>query len=393
MDRSAGFQTTCIHGGSGRNPLGHVAAPICQSTSFEFPDTAEGARRAGDIAADEFYGRWGSTNAREFEALVASLEGADAAVCASSGLAIISMVAHAFLNPGDHLLAVHQCYSETKILLESLARQMSVEATFVDSANLRNFADAIRPNTTLVFVETPANPALGIVDIAGVAELVRGQSTPPVFAVDSTFATPYNQHPLSLGADVVLHSATKYLGGHSDVVAGVSAGKADPLWRIRERFSYHGPHLDPFAAWLLSRGVRTLGLRMQRHNENALVLATFLESHGKVERVYYPMLPSHPQHALAARQMTGGGGMICFEVRGGMDAALQLISSVETIKLAVSLGGVTSLITHPASMTHNLLPREEREAAGITDGMLRFSVGVEDAEDLQTDLEKALAAT
>lgn len=392
MASLSGFQTACIHAGGDHDRSGHVASPICQSTSFEFPDTAEGARRAADIAADEFYGRWGSTNAREFEALVASLEDADSAVCAASGLAIISMVAHAFLQPGDHLLAVHQCYSESKILLESLAQQMSVEATFIDSVDVQNFATSIRPNTTLVFTETPANPSLGLVDIAAVAALVKAQPQPPIFVVDSTFASPYNQRPLNLGADIVLHSATKYLGGHSDVVAGVAAGSADPLWKVRERFSFHGPHLDPFAAWLLCRGLRTLGLRMQRHNENALALANFLENHDKVDRVFYPMLPSHPQHDLARRQMSGGGGMICFEVKGGMDAALAVISNMEIIKLAVSLGGVTSLLTHPASMTHNLLPREEREAAGITDGMLRFSVGVEDVEDIQRDLDKALTA-
>lgn len=383
-----GFQTKCLHAGDHRNKSGHVTSPICLSTAFEFPDTAEGAKRAADIEADEFYGRWGSTNAREFEALIAGLEGAEDAVCASSGLGIISMIAHAFLHPGAHFVGVHACYSETKILLESVTKQLSVDATFVRSDQVENFAAAIRPDTKLVFVETPANPTLSLVDIEGVAKIVREQSE-AVLVVDSTFASPYNQNPLSLGADIVVHSATKYIGGHSDVVAGVCAANRTLAHQVREKFSFHGPHLDPFAAWLLCRGIRTLGLRIRQQNENARELAHYLESHPKVNRVYYPMLESHPQHELARRQMRGGGGMICFEVQGGMEASLRFISTIQLSKLAVSLGGVTSTITHPSSMTHNLLPREEREKAGITDGMLRFSVGIEDADDLKQDLEDA----
>ncbi|MDR6226806.1 trans-sulfuration enzyme family protein [Desmospora profundinema] len=386
--KTYGFQTQCLHAGDHRNQSGHVSPPISLSTAFVFPDTTEGARRAADIEADEFYGRWGSTNAREFEALIAGLEGADDAVCASSGLGIISMVAHAFLNPGDHFVGVHACYSETKILLESLAKQLSLDATFIQSDRIENFEQAIRPDTKLVFAETPANPTLSLVDIEGVARIVREKSD-AAFAVDSTFASPYNQNPLALGADIVIHSATKYIGGHSDVVAGVCAARKPLAHQVRDKFSFHGPHLDPFSSWLLCRGIRTLGLRIRQQNENALELAHYLESHPKVNRVYYPMLESHPQHTLARRQMRGGGGMICFEIQGGMEASLRFISTMQLSKLAVSLGGVSSTITHPSSMTHNLLPREEREKAGITDGMLRFSVGIEEVDDLKEDLEEA----
>lgn len=299
------------------------------------------------------------------------------------------MVAHAFLEPGDHCVAVHNCYSETKILLEELARQHSVEITFINSDDIANFIDAIKPNTKLVYTETPANPTLTLVDIEKVTEITKEKSN-AIFVVDFTFATPYNQQPLKLGADIVLHSATKYIGGHSDVVAGVCAGKKNLMDKVRKVFSFHGPKLDPFGAWLLCRGVRTLGLRMQRHNENALKIASFLEKHPMVSRVYYPFLKSHKQYELASYQMSGGGGMICFEVKGGMKAALALISNVKLNKMAVSLGGYSSTITHPASMTHNLLPRKEREKAGITDGMLRLSVGLEDFEDIQADLEYAL---
>ncbi|KIN49522.1 MULTISPECIES: trans-sulfuration enzyme family protein [Bacillus] len=388
-NKNRGFQTSCIHSGEEWNKSGHLSPPICQSTAFEFPNTEEGARRAADIHADEFYGRWGSRNEREFEAIIAALEGAEDAVSTSSGLAAISMVFHALLQPGDHCVAVHNCYSESKILIEELCKQHSVELTMISSEDIENYRNAINPNTKLVYAETPANPTITLVDIQEVSRITKEQSD-AIFVVDSTFATPYNQQPLKLGADIVLHSATKYIGGHSDVVAGVCAGNKDLMSKVRKVFSFHGPKLDPFAAWLLCRGVRTLGLRVQKHNENALKIATFLENHPMVNKVYYPFLKSHKQHDIAARQMTGGGGMVCFEVKGGMNAGLSLISNVKLNKMAVSLGGYSSTITHPASMTHNLLPREEREKGGITDGMLRLSVGIEEVEDIQADLENAL---
>jgi methionine-gamma-lyase len=285
---------------------------------------------------------------------------------------------------------VHSCYSETKILHESLARQLGVEVIFVDSQEIQSFDDAIRPDTKLVFVETPANPTLGLVDIESVAALVH-ERCDGVLLADSTFATPYNQQPLALGADIVVHSATKYIGGHSDVVAGVCAGNQDLMGKVRKTFSFHGPHLDPFAAWLLCRGVKTLSLRMERHNDNAMRLASFLQRRPEVSRVYYPMLESHPQHELAVRQMRGGGGMVCFEVADGLQGALDLVESVDLCKLAVSLGGTDSLITHPASMTHNLLSPQELANAGITEGMIRFSVGIENPVDIQTDIERALS--
>lgn len=388
MRKNFDVLTNCVHGGDVANTSGHVSAPICLSTAFVFPDTSEGARRAADINAPEFYGRWGSRNSREFEGLIAALEGAEDAVCASSGLGIVSMIAHAYLTRGDHFIASHNCYSEVKILLADLANRFGIECTFVRSENIENFASAIRPNTKIVFTETPANPTLSLVDIASVSKLCKEVGAKLV--VDSTFASPINQRPLELGADIVVHSATKYIGGHSDVVAGVCAGNKSTLDPVRKTFSFHGPHLDPFAAWLLCRGIRTLGLRIRQHNENGLAIAKYLENHSSVSRVWYPLLESHPQHAVASRQMTGGGGMVCFELKGGMNAALKLISNVAMIKMAVSLGGVSSTITHPASMTHNLLPKEEREKGGITDGMIRFSVGIEQSSDIIDELDSVL---
>jgi methionine-gamma-lyase len=389
--RHSSFQTICLHGGDGRQRSSHVATPIYLSTSFEFPDTEVGAERAGDVAADEFYGRWGSINARELEAIVAALEGADDAVCASSGLAIISMVLHSFLEAGDRFVGSKACYSETLILQRELCGQLGVDVQFVDGTSVDELAAAIGPKTKIVYLETPANPVLDISDIASVVTAARDRSDALV-VVDSTFATPFNQSPLELGADIVLHSATKYIGGHSDVVAGVAAARQELADTIRKCFSFHGPHLDPFAAWLLCRGLRTLGLRMERHNSNALRLARFLEGRPEVSRVAYPFLSSHPQHELAMRQMRGGGGMVCFEVGGGRRAAVELLEALQTIKMAVSLGSADSLLTHPASMTHNLLSDAELEAAGISAGMMRFSVGLEDAGDLEADLARAFEA-
>jgi methionine-gamma-lyase len=380
--------TKCVHGGDDQNVSGHVSSPICLSTAFVFPDTTEGARRAADIAAPEFYGRWGSRNSRELERLIAALEGAEDSVCASSGLAIVSMIAHAYLKRGDHFVASHNCYSEVKILLEDISHRFDIECTFIRSDNIENFANAIRPNTRLVFTETPANPTLSLVDISAVSALSKAANA--ILIVDSTFASPINQNPLMLGADIVMHSATKYIGGHSDVVAGVCAGSKELLDLVRKSFSFHGPHLDPFAAWLLCRGIRTLALRMKQHSENGLAVAQFLENHPNVSRVWYPFLESHPQYAIAKRQMRQGGGMVCFELKGGMEAALKLISNVTMIKMAVSLGGFSSTITHPASMTHNLLPKHEREKGGITDGMIRFSVGIEYQSDIIDELTKVL---
>lgn len=380
--------TDCIHGGDSENVFGHVSAPICQATAFEFPSVEEGASRAADIAAPNFYGRWGSHNTRELEALISALENTETAVSASSGLAIVSAIAHSYLRHGDHFVASHNCYSEVKILLESLSDQFDIECTFVRSDIREEFDAAIRENTKVIFVETPANPTLSLVDIEYVSKL--SQKVGALLVVDSTFASPINQSPLELGADIVMHSATKYLGGHSDVVAGVCAGKKSIIDPVRKTFSFHGSVMDPFAAWLLCRGIRTLGLRVRQQNSNALQVAEYLENHKSVSRVWYPFLKSHPQNELAKKQMSGGGGMICFELKGGMDAALNLITNVKMIKMAVSLGGVTSTITHPASMTHNLLPQEELDKAGISDGMIRFSIGVEHGEDIIRELDSLL---
>lgn len=391
MSTKRSKNTTCQIGSQKKELLlGHISSPICLSTAFEFPDTQTGAIRAADINEPEFYGRWGSRNSREFEDLIAALENTDDAVCASSGLGIISMVLHAFLKHGDHIVAPHACYSESKILIDSLAEQMGIEVTYVESDDIEQYLSATRENTRLVYAETPANPTVSLVDIQQLADHCK-QLAQCVFVVDSTFASPINQNPIDLGADIVLHSATKYIGGHSDVVAGVAAGAKSLMDKVRKTFSFHGPHLDPFAAWLLTRGVKTLGLRVERQNKNALKLAEWLHNNDEIEVVRYPYHPSHPQYELAKKQMLGGGGMICFTMKRGREAALNLVSNTEIIKMAVSLGGVRTTITHPASMTHNLLSDEELQDAGISANMIRFSVGIEDVDDLIADLEQAMS--
>lgn len=369
--------------------LGHVSTPICLATAFEFPDTDEGARRAEDIAASEFYGRWGSHNSREFESIIASLEGAEEAVCASSGLGIISMVLHSFLMPGDHVVAPYACYSESKILLDTLAQQIGFDVTYVESHQVEQYIRETRSNTRLIYAETPANPTVSLVDLSKLAKHSETLEN-CILIVDSTFASPINQTPLELGADIVLHSATKYIGGHSDVVAGVAAGRSELMGKVRKTFSFHGPHLDPFAAWLLTRGLKTLALRVKQQNANALALAEWLHNHPAIESVSYPYHSSHPQYELATRQMRGGSGMVCFKMREGRSTALSLVSNTNLIKMAVSLGGVRTTITHPASMTHNLLSDDELVDAGVAPNLIRLSVGIEDADDLINDLSQAI---
>ena len=299
------------------------------------------------------------------------------------------MLAPSDLKSGDHMVAPYACYSESKILIDRLAEQMGITVDYVDSDNLQQYISASRQNTKLIYAETPANPTISLVDIKQLSAHCKTLND-CVFVVDSTFASPFNQVPLTLGADIALHSATKYIGGHSDVVAGVAAGSKFLIDKVRKTFSFHGPHLEAFSAYQLCRGIRTLGLRMERQNNNGLAIANWLHDNSAIETISYPYHPSHPQYELAKQQMKGGGGMLCFTTKNGRSAAEKIISNTKLIKMAVSLGGVTSTITHPASMTHNLLSDEELNAAGITSNMIRFSIGVEDSNDLIADLDQAI---
>jgi methionine-gamma-lyase len=389
-EKNLGFHSRALHAGKFHDKTtGAHATPIFQTSTFIFDDADQGARRFAFEEGGYIYSRLGNPNMTELEELVANLEGAEAGLAAGSGMAAISTALLTLLKKGDHIVASDTLYGCTFGFITEMLPQYGIEVTMVDASNLKEVEDALKDNTKVVYLETPANPTLKLIDIKGVSEIAHKKDAKVV--VDNTFMTPYLQKPIALGADVVVHSATKYLGGHGDLIAGVVAGPQELLAQMRvPHLKDLGGIISPFDAWLLVRGIKTLGLRMEKHCTNAQKVAEYLEKHPLIEEVYYPGLPSHPQYELAKEQMSGFGGMIAFELKGGVEEGKVLMNNVEMIGLAVSLGSVDSLIQHPASMTHSPVPKEERLAAGITDGLVRLSVGIEDAEDVIADLEGAL---
>lgn len=381
--------TQQIHAGDAANPSPAVSSPIYQSATYQFDSPEAIAEAMVAEAHPQFYGRYASPNTKQVEATVAALEQGEAALAVASGMAAVALVMFTFLKQGDHVVAQTAHYPTSYKLLAHKLAAYGVEATFVDQADVAAFAAAIRPQTRLIYVETPANPVLRLTDLAAVADLARGHNI--LTAADNTFATPYNQRPLTLGIDLVLHSATKYLAGHSDVVGGVVVGSQELMGQMWQTHVMLGAVLHPMEAWLLERGLKTFDLRMQKHNQNAQAAAEFLAGHTAVRAVYYPGLPGHPQHALARRQMPGGySGMVCFDLHGGREAGYQLLQRLKLVKLAVSLGGVHSLITHPASTISAVQSEAEIAASGVQPGLVRFSVGLEDPADILADLAQAL---
>ena len=380
-----------IHAGQRSCPLtGAVATPIYQTSTFAFKDADEGAARFGGTDPGYKYTRLGNPTVAALEECVAELEGGCGALAASTGMAAIHTVYFALLGAGAHVVGTDALYGASRMILENEYSRFGVTASFVDTSDVANVEKAMRPETKLVFVESPANPTLKLCDISAIAQIAHRHGA--LLAVDNTFASPLLQQPFALGADIVVHSMTKFINGHSDVVAGVVVAKDPALFaRLRKVHVNVGPTMDPHQAWLVFRGVKTLGLRMEKAQANALEVARFLEAHPKVAWVRYPFLSSHPQHELALRQMSGGGAIVSFGVKGGLDAGRTLINSVKLATLAVSLGGLETLIEHPASMTHASVPKAEREKAEIADDLVRIAVGCEDASDLCDDLEQALA--
>jgi methionine-gamma-lyase len=302
----------------------------------------------------------------------------------------VNTVYMTYLGAGSHIICHEAVYGPSRVILETTYSRFGVESTLVDTTNLDEVRKAFRPNTKLLFTETPANPTMGISDLAALAELAHAHGVP--MAVDNTFCSPYLQKPLDLGADVVLHSMTKFINGHADIVAGMIVAKTEADYKkLRSVMINLGCNMDPHQAFMTRRGLKTLAIRIDRAQENAMVLAEYLENHPKVDWVKYPGLPSHPQYELAKRQMSGPGAMISFELKGGLDAGKILMNNVRVMLLAVSLGGIETLIQHPASMTHSKVNLQDRHHSGITDGLVRLSVGIEKAEDLVRDLEQALA--
>ncbi len=389
-NRPYGLQTRLTHGARQAQDTTAVSPPIFQTSTFVLRTPEEGADLAAEIAPAMYYTRYGSPNTKQVEEVLVSLEESEAALAVGSGMAAIATAIMANIQAGDHIVAQQTHYTATMSLFADTLPRFGIEVTQVDQRDTAAFAQAIRPNTKIVYTESPTNPTMDLTDLRATAELAHEAGALTI--TDNTFASSYNQRPLALGYDLVVHSATKYLNGHADVTAGALLGSKALIDRAWEYLRVHGPVLHPFEAWLLRRGLQTYGLRMAAHNSNALAVAHFLEQHPAVERVYYPGLPSHPQYELARQQMVGGfGGMLAFEMKGGYNAAYQVIKRTEVCLLAVSLGGVETLITHPASMIHAHQSDEERAKAGISPGLIRLSVGVENVEDIIEDLDQALS--
>ena len=384
QDEDAGgrrFETRSIHAGQAPDAeTGAVMTPIYASTTFE--QDAPGQHRGYE------YARTGNPTRTALEENLASLEGADYGRCYASGMAAINTVLN-LLESGDHVVAGEDVYGGTHRIFTQVYQDYDLEFTFVDMTDLEAIEAAFEPNTALLWLETPTNPLLSIVDIEAAASIAEEHDA--LCAIDNTFATPYLQRPLEFGADVVAHSLTKYLGGHSDVVGGALLTN-DP--ELDERFGFYqnavGATPGPFDCFLVLRGTKTLPVRMDRHCENARAIATWLENHPRVDRVFYPGLESHPGHDVARRQMDDFGGMLSFELDGTLEEATAVVSNTEVFTLAESLGGVESLIEQPAPMTHAAIPREERLEAGLTDSLIRVSVGIEHVEDLKADLDRAI---
>lgn len=383
-----GCSTRAVHSGPGRDrETGSLARPIYQTSTYAFEDAGELARVASGEREGFFYTRYGhNPNQIAVAQKAAALEGGEDALTFASGMAAITSSLLTALQAGDRVVAFRRLYSGTFAFFYEVAPRYGVDVVFVE--DLETLRGAVDGRTRVVYVETPTNPTLDVVDIAAVVSIAQAHGA--MAFVDNTFATPYNQFPLSLGADVVLHSATKYFGGHSDLVGGVVVGSKTFVDRLRVTLRILGGAMDPFCAWLVERGMKTFALRMERHNQNGKRVADFLSGHPKVVRVHYPGLRSHPDHDLVQRQMRGFGGMLSFEVNGGLEAGKRLVNGVRLCTQGVSLGGVETLIVHPASTTHVIVPREEREKAGVTDGLVRLSVGIEDGEDVIRDLDQAL---
>jgi methionine-gamma-lyase len=383
--------TLAVH--AGLDPCEHrsVVPPIHQTSTFAFDTVEQGAALFAGQEKGYIYSRMGNPTVQALEDAIAALEGGCGALACGSGMAAIHTALAAFLSAGDHVVCSEAVYGPTCTLVEQVLDRFGIESTLVDTSDTQAVARAVRRNTKVLFVETPGNPTLVVSDLEAVAAIAHEHGARLI--VDNTFMSPVLQQPLALGADVVVHSLTKFLNGHADVVGGaiVARTEADRA-HLRKTLNHLGGVLPPFESFLVHRGIRTLVLRMERHSRSALEIAKHLEAHAEVDWVRYPGLPSHPQHEIHERQCRAGGGMVAFELKGGVEAGRAMMNAVKLCGLAVSLGGVESLVQHPASMTHASMGKEARERAGISDGLVRLSVGIEGVEDLVRDLDQALEA-
>lgn len=387
-----GFGTLAIHAGNfEKETFGALATPIYQSSTFYFDSCEQGGKRFAGEEGGYIYTRLGNPTTTVLEEKVAALEGAEACCAVGSGIGAVTSCLWSIAAAGKHIVADKALYGCTFAYLNHGMTRYGVEVSFIDTADLEQVKKALKPNTCCVYLETPANPNLKITDLKAVSKIAHDYNHEIMVVCDNTFATPYLQRPLELGCDAVIHSGTKYLNGHGDVIAGFVCGNKDFITTVKffGLKDMTGAVMDPFAAFLILRGLKTMEVRMKRHCESAQAIAEYLEKHPKVEKVYYPGLKSHEGHEIAAKQMHGGySGVIAFEVKGGMQAGIKFCNSLKLATIAVSLGDAETLIEHPASMTHSPYSPEERAAAGISDGLVRLSVGLENVEDIIADLEQ-----
>ncbi|ATD07032.1 aminotransferase class I/II-fold pyridoxal phosphate-dependent enzyme [Pseudoalteromonas piscicida] len=379
----------CIHGPNHfDDPHGALTAPLYQTSTFHFKDAAQGAARFAGEEPGYIYTRLGNPTTRELEEKVARLEGMEDAAATATGMGAVSASVLSFLQQGDHMIASSALYGCSFAIFAHMLPKFGIEVSFVDLTDEQALRDAVQENTKLLFAETPINPNMTVLDLKMLGEIAKQHEL--LFVVDNTFMTPLLQKPVNYGADLIVHSATKYLNGHGDVVAGLVCGSKEHIELIKLTVLKDiGATISPHDAWLINRGLKTLALRVQRHCQSAQTVAEFLEAHPKVNKVYYPGLPSHPGYQFLGEQMKGAGGVIAFEINGSLEQGEQFINATELCTLAVSLGDPETLIQHPASMTHSPYTQEERLAAGISDGLIRISVGLEDVEDIIDDLKQA----
>ena len=388
--KNKGFDTKLIHAGDFQDEFGSAVTPIYQTSTFAFKNAEHGANLFAGKEKGYIYTRIGNPTINALENKLAELENGFGGVALASGMAAVSTVYAAILKAGDHMISTGAVYGPSRAVMESIFKDFGVESTYTNTAIIENIEKAIQPNTKMLYLETPANPTIELTDIKAACEVAHKHNI--IVVVDNTFCSPYLQQPIDLGADIVLHSLTKFINGHADIVGGALIVKEEELYKkVRKAMTFIGGNMDPHQAYLVIRGVKTLSIRIDRAQESAMKVAEYLESHPKIDWIKYPGLKSFEQHELAKQQMSGFGSMISFGVKGGYDSGVVLMNNVKLALLAVSLGGVESLIQHPASMTHAGVSKENRLEAGITDGLVRFAVGIEDVNDIISDLDQALA--
>jgi len=387
--KNKGFDTKLIHAGDFHDEFGSAVTPIYQTSTFSFKNAEHGANLFAGKEKGFIYTRIGNPTIGALEAKLAELENGFGGVALSSGMAAVSTIYAAILKTGDHMISTGAVYGPSRAVMESIFKDFGVESSYINTSVIENIEKAIKPNTKMLYLETPANPTIELTDIKAACEVAHKHNI--IVVVDNTFSSPYLQKPLNLGADVVLHSLTKFINGHADIVGGALIVKQEELYKkVRKAMTYMGGNMDPHQAYMVIRGVKTLSIRIDKAQESAMKVAEYLESHPKVEWIKYPGLKSFEQHELAKQQMTGFGSMISIGIKGGYNAGVVLMNNVKLALLAVSLGGVETLIQHPASMTHAGVSKESRLEAGITDGLVRLAIGIEDVSDIIDDLKNAL---